>query len=112
MKTSGRKKRSGERCRSLCDRCGTLWDRRLLRLDGEGMLVCPQEGNGRDGATLTRLNVAHAKAYGDRMIPVRTDPGVYQRETPVPIESLTGIILLEDGTRLASEDDFFLAQES
>jgi hypothetical protein len=81
-----------------------MWDRRLLRMDGEGLLVCPQEGHGRDGATLTRLNVAHAKAWADRSLPMRMDPGVYPQEDPTPIASVTANFLAEDGTPFVSED--------
>ena len=112
MKTVGNKQRQGERSRALCDRCGTLWDRRLLSMDGEGMLVCPQEGHGRDGATLTRGNAAAARAAADRQRPQRRDPGVYQKEPPVPIVSVTGNFLFEDGTPMLFEDDTYMALES
>ena len=66
-RTVGRKIRNGERKRWKCDRCNTLWDKRDLKRDGEGMWVCPQEGPGRDGATLSRGNAEHLRSYVQRL---------------------------------------------
>ncbi len=43
-----------------CDYCGVLWPRSRLRRDGAGLLSCPDEGDGRDSVTLSRLNAAGA----------------------------------------------------
>lgn len=63
MRTVGSRIRTGERRRIICDYCGTLWDKRDLHRDAQGLWVCPQEGTGRDAITLTKANVASAKAY-------------------------------------------------
>lgn len=41
---------------ALCDICGARWRRSLLRKDGEGHLVCPDEGDGLDARTLEQMN--------------------------------------------------------
>ncbi len=92
MRTCGRHIRHGERSRAICDRCGALWDRRQLRIDGEGMLVCPDEGWGRDGATLTRLNAECSRSYADKMRARKTDAGRYDKETATPIPGQIGSI--------------------
>lgn len=54
---------------SMCDYCGVMWRRSQLRRDGAGLLVCPDEGTGRDTVTLDKLNAA-----GARRVPRRFDP--------------------------------------
>ena len=39
-----------------CAICGSLFPRKRMRYDGQGQLVCPDEGRGHDAATLDRLN--------------------------------------------------------
>lgn len=84
-RTVGKRIRPGERARALCDYCGALWDRRKLRVDGAGRLVCPDEGPGRDGVTLSRLNAEHAQAWAERQ--GRHDPpdGTFDKETATAI---------------------------
>ena len=48
--------------RETCDICGALWRRSQLRRDGEGRLVCPDEGDGLDARTLDAQNEAYARA--------------------------------------------------
>jgi hypothetical protein len=47
--------------RARCAYCGVVWMRSKLRLDGAGNLVCPDEGEGRDAVTLSRLNADAAR---------------------------------------------------
>lgn len=46
----------------FCDYCGVKWRRSQLRRDGSGKLYCPDEGDGRDAVTLSKLNAAAALA--------------------------------------------------
>lgn len=96
----------------MCDRCGTRWNRSDLWRDLEGLLNCPQEGKGRDATSLTKANVASAKAYArayDR--PIRF-PGALDQETAEAISSVTGNLLAEDGSPLTTEDGVYLMLES
>lgn len=43
---------------ATCGYCGMPWLRSSLRIDGSGLYVCPQEGKGRDAATLDEINQA------------------------------------------------------
>src|SRR5688500_17336229 len=104
MRTSGRRIKKGERARSLSDHCGARFDLRDLVRDASGLLRCPQEGNGRDTVTLNEANVAAAEAWADRKMPVPYEPGMYDKETAVPIPQRTGNILQEDGTPITGED--------
>jgi predicted RNA-binding Zn-ribbon protein involved in translation (DUF1610 family) len=112
MRTVGRKIRPGERRRFKCDRCGTLWDKRDLCRDGEGMWVCPQEGPGLDGATLSRGNAEALRSYVQRLKPAVErvgrygDPGVH----PTPVR--TGYITTELHQPLRTEDGVFLALDN
>jgi hypothetical protein len=58
---------------SMCDYCGVMWRRSQLRRDGAGLLVCPDEGDGRDSVTLDRLN-----AMGARRAPRNFNPDAGQ----------------------------------
>ena len=40
----------------MCAVCGVVWPRSDMRKDGQGQLICPDEGKGLDAATLDRLN--------------------------------------------------------
>ena len=37
-----------------------MWRRSQLRVDGSGLLACPDEGRGADGVTLDKINAANA----------------------------------------------------
>ena len=104
MRTVGRKIRPGERRRWKCDRCNTLWDKRDLKRDGEGMWVCPQEGSGRDGATLARGNAEHLRAYAERL---RVPGEITGRYGNTAVEALPLVVnlLQEDGFPILTEDD-------
>lgn len=41
-----------------CDFCGVPWPRSQLRVDGSGLYVCPDEGDGDDAVTLSDDNAA------------------------------------------------------
>lgn len=56
--------------RAICAYCGSAWHRSEMYRDAAGMLVCPQEGKGRDAVTLDRINAANAA-----QVPVRHRPG-------------------------------------
>ena len=51
----------------MCAFCGVVWYRSQLTMDGAGMLVCPDEGTGRDEVTLGRL-IAQDSARPKRVI--------------------------------------------
>lgn len=53
------------------------------------MWVCPQEGPGRDGATLTRGNVEHLRAYAERL---RVPGEITGRYPPAAVTALPGPI--------------------
>lgn len=38
-----------------------------MRRDASGLWVCPQEGPGKDGVTLTKGNADHLKAFAERL---------------------------------------------
>jgi ribosomal protein L37AE/L43A len=84
-RTGGRKIRAGETARYLCDYCGTRWDSRELYRDAAGLWTCPQEGKGRDAVTLTRANVASAKASARDKKTQRVIGGRYDKDTAEPI---------------------------
>ena len=104
MRTVGHKIRPGERRRIYCDRCNTLWDKRDLKRDAEGMWVCPQEGPGRDGATLTRGNAEHLRAYAERL---RVPGEITGRYPPAAVEVLPIVVNLmtEVGEFILTEED-------
>jgi len=111
MRTVGRRIRPGERRRVQCDRCNTLWDKRQLRRDAEGMWVCPQEGPGRDGVTLTRGNAEASRASAQRLRVPAELTGNYGT-IPVQVEDpITANVLEEDGTPVLTEDDHYVAAE-
>ncbi len=112
MRTIGRKRRQGERGVALCGYCGTRWNRSDLYRDQAGVLTCPQEGRGRDTVALTKANVASAKAYARSYDRPPRYPGAMDKETAVPIASVTGNLLAEDGTPLTAEDGVYLLLES
>lgn len=107
MRTIGRRRRHGEHGTALCDRCGTRWSRSDLWRDLEGLLNCPQEGTGRDATSLTKANVASAKAYARAYDRPHRYPGALDQETAEAISSVTGNFLLEDGTPLLFEDSVY-----
>lgn len=108
MRTVGRRIRPGEKHRWKCDRCNTLWDKRDLRRDGEGMWVCPQEGPGRDGATLSRGNAEALRSYVQRLRPAVIRVGQYGSTAVDDLESVSGNVLGEDGTPVTGEDDVYV----
>lgn len=111
MRTVGRSIRPGERRRIQCDYCNTLWDKRLLRRDASGLWVCPQEGPGRDGVTLTRGNAEASRAAAQRLRVPAELTGNYGT-IPVQVEDrITANLLAEDGTPLLTEDGYYLAAE-
>jgi hypothetical protein len=113
MRTIGRRRRQGERGSALCDRCGTRWNRSDLWRDLEGLLNCPQEGRGRDAATLTKANVASAKAHARSYDRPPRFPGRLDNDEPAtPIGSLTGMLLQEDSEALLLESDGNILLES
>lgn len=46
---------------ALCEICGVQWRRSQLRRDGDGLLVCPDEGKGRAEGELNLANAQAAK---------------------------------------------------
>lgn len=64
-----------------CDYCGVQWRRSQLYRDRSGLLVCPDEGNGKDMVTLSEGNAANAAA---RRMPLPNRGGNYDT-TPYPI---------------------------
>lgn len=103
MRTVGRKIRPGEKHRWKCDRCGTLWDKRDLRRDGEGMWVCPQEGPGLDGATLSKGNAEHLRGYVQRLKPAVERVGRYGNPDVSAISAITAGLLTESGLLMVTE---------
>lgn len=96
----------------MCDRCGTRWNRSDLWRDLEGLLNCPQEGKGRDATSLTKANVASAKAYARAYDRPPRFPGRLDNDEPAtPIASLTGMLLTEDGLPILAEDSIYLLTE-
>ena len=110
-RTVGRKRRSGETGAALCGYCGARWYRSDLYRDEAGVLTCPDEGRGRDAVALTKANVASAKAYARSYDRPPRYPGAMDKETAVPIASVTGNFLFEDGTPMLFEDDTYVALE-
>ena len=55
---------------AACSYCGVRWRRSQMRLDRSGLLVCPDEGDGRDAITLSEGNAALSRRRG----PVRVPP--------------------------------------
>ena len=108
MRTIGRRRRQGERGTALCGYCGTRWNRSDLYVDGSGVLTCPQEGRGRDAVTLTKANVASAKAYAHSYDRPPRYPGTLDKEVPTPTRSVTGNVLGEDGTPITGEDAVYV----
>jgi len=47
---------------ALCDYCGVQWYRHQLYRDRANLLVCPDEGKGRDSVTLSEENAAAARS--------------------------------------------------
>lgn len=110
MRTIGRRRRQGERGAAVCGYCGTRWNRSDLYRDGAGVLTCPQEGKGRDTVTLTKANVASAKAYARAYDRPPRYPGALDNDEPAtPIASVTGNILGEDGTPVIGESSVYIA---
>lgn len=95
----------------MCDRCNTLWDKRLLRRDSEGMWVCPQEGPGRDGRTLTEGNAEALRAFAQRLRVPGEITGQYPDPDVTALVAATGNLLAEDGTPLTAEDGVYLLQD-
>ena len=52
--------------RARCAYCGVHWYRSEMWVDGSGNLVCPDEGDGRDAVTLSKLNAEAAAAHAGR----------------------------------------------
>lgn len=79
---------------ALCDYCGVQWPRSKLVRDGEGLLSCPDEGDGAGEGELNAANSAlGAASSSDRVKPVGgridTDDGAVtptQRTTLEDIE--------------------------
>jgi len=65
---------------SRCDYCGTLWHRSKLKKDGAGLYYCPQEGDGLDAVTLSKMVAARAKAGAASRI--HRQPGPATSENP------------------------------
>ena len=63
-----------------CDICGVLWYRSQLRRDGAGRLVCPDEGDGLDAVTLSRLDAEALRRYSDRRPRTKRDGRPQQPE--------------------------------
>lgn len=103
-RTVGRKIRPGERHRWRCDRCNTLWDKRDLRRDGEGMWVCPQEGPGLDGATLSKGNAEALRTYAQRLRPAVERVGRYGNPDVDPLLGVLNL-LQETGAPITTEAD-------
>ncbi len=108
MRTTGRRIRSGERSRALCDFCGSQWDRDQLTRGEDGLLYCPQEGTGRDVVALTQANIQSAEDWAARKVPQPHDPGQYQKETAVSPGRRQGNVLGEDGTPVLGENDIYV----
>lgn len=53
---------------AICSYCGVQWRRSQLVRDSEGLLVCPDEGTGRDQSELARLNAASSSAYASSRV--------------------------------------------
>jgi len=56
---------AGER-RVSCDYCGSKWYRSELVRDASGHLACPDDQDGRDVATLDRINAQNAARAAQR----------------------------------------------
>ncbi len=111
MRTSGRHIRPGERRRIQCDHCNSLWDKRQLYRDSDGLWTCPQEGKGKASVELTKGNAAHLKAFAERQHVPGEITGRYGNIDCTPISSQTPGILAEDGTPLTGEDGVYLHQD-
>lgn len=110
MRTVNRKIRPGERRRVMCDHCNTLWDKRLLRRDSDGLWTCPQEGPGKASVELTKGNAAHLKAFAERLRVPAELTGRYGDIAVTAIASETPGVLGEDGTPITGEDGVYLHQ--
>lgn len=69
----------------MCDHCNTLWDKRLLYRDSDGLWTCPQEGKGRASVELTKGNAEHLKAFAERLRVPTEVTGKYGDKTVTPI---------------------------
>jgi hypothetical protein len=47
----------------MCDYCGVMWQRSKLFRDEAGLLCCPDEGDGKTGTELSRLNAESAREF-------------------------------------------------
>lgn len=52
---------------AMCSHCGVVWYRSEMWVDRQGLLVCPDEGKGRDAVTLSEL-VAQTSARPKRRV--------------------------------------------
>jgi hypothetical protein len=82
---------------ATCGICGVRWPRAKLRYDGEGQLVCPDEGRGLDGVTLERMNAL----YRERPLP-RPDSTPVEHKVRAP-DQVFGV--LQSGWWRADEAD-------
>lgn len=104
-RTVGRKIRPGERRRIQCDHCNTLFDKRLLRRDSDGLWTCPQEGNGRASVELTKGNAEHLKAFAER---TRVPTEITGRYGDKSVTALPGrIVPNQDGVFDSTFDESF-----
>lgn len=78
---------------AACDYCNVMWRRSQLRRDGAGLLVCPDEGDGRDAVTLSELNAAGAQAQRG---PVSTNDGGRFFKGEAGVAEATQRLTLED----------------
>jgi hypothetical protein len=80
---------------ALCDYCGVQWYRSQLVRDRSGLLVCPDEGDGKDSVTLSEAN---ARAAASRTGPItygeggRKDSGGEEHKTTP--QDIMGSLLL------------------
>lgn len=108
MRTVGRKIKPGERRRIKCDHCSTLWDKRQLRRDADGLWTCPQEGPGLSAVALTRGNAEALRDYAQRLRVPGEITGRYGDKDVTPLSAKTGNITDEEHTPLTAEDGVYI----
>lgn len=76
----------------MCQICGVQWRRSRLRRDADGLLICPDEGNGRTESELSTANARDAAQAASR----RVRPAAGQVDTDDGSETPTQRTTLED----------------
>lgn len=95
---------------AICSICGVPYPRSSLVKKADGLWYCPNDRDGRDAVTLSRLNAARRPRplYGPMDAPVESvSPYSAAGVVPVELEFLIG----DDGSQLMGEDGALLISE-